>query len=214
MATAAGVITSVGSLYNTYNAYKNAKNTQAMSYGDALTRAQNTLDSLYDKRVTSTVKDLDNASASRGFYGQAAADQLKSNTIGDIRQNQASHVANLASQLQGQSVQNAANAQNAFTNSLGSLDLSGLNGAWNYLQALGGNASNPNGGSVSGGGGGNIVANSDGSFGYETSKFGLGSSKVVMDNNGKISLATPNYGLTSGLNPNLTIDYYGNRLGG
>jgi hypothetical protein len=143
MGAAAGVISAAGSLYNMYNSYKNAKNNKAMSYSDALAQAQNSLNSLYDKNVTNTVNSLDNAAARRGFYGQAAADQIKSNTIGDIRANQASAVANLATQLQNGSQVNAANAQNTFQNNLNGLtsNSSGLNGLWNYLQTLGQNKS-------------------------------------------------------------------------
>jgi hypothetical protein len=184
-------LSTIGSLYNTYNSYQNMKNNQAMSYADALEQAQNSLNSLYDKKVTGTVTNLDNASASRGFYGQAAADQLKSNTIADIRENQASDIARYATQLQSTSAQNAANAQNAFTNSLGNLGTIATNrtangqgsGAWNWLLNLGKNA-----GSVSGGIGGN----------------------VAMDNSGNIGYSTPQYGLGSGINPNfLKTDFYG-----
>jgi hypothetical protein len=184
-------LSSLGSLYNTYNSYQNMKNNQAMSYADALEQAQNSLNSLYDKKVTGTVTNLDNASASRGFYGQAAADQLKSNTIADIRENQASDIARYATQLQSASQANAANAQNAFTNSLGNLsDIAAQrakngqgSGFWNYILNLGKNA-----GSVSGGIGGNMVMDNSGNIGYSTSQYGLG----------------------SGINPNfLKTDFYG-----
>jgi hypothetical protein len=191
MASAIGFIQGLGSLYNTYNAYENAKNANVLSSGDALARAQASLDPLYNKKVTGAVTNLDNASARRGFYGQAAADQLKSNTIADIRADQASGVANLASQLQGQSAQNAAVLQSQFTNSLNGLgnirqnmiNNGQGNGVWNWLLNLGKNA-----GSVSGGIGGNMV----------------------MDNSGNIGYSTPQYGLGSGINPNfLKTDFYG-----
>lgn len=190
MATAIGVIQGLGSLYNTYNAYKNAKNANVLSSDDALARAQASLDSMYNKKVTGAVTNLDNASARRGFYGQPAADQIKSNTIADIRADQASGVANLASQLQGQSAQNAAVLQSQFTNSLnglGNIRQNMINngqgsGIWNWLLNLGKNA-----GSVSGGIGGNMV----------------------MDNSGNIGYPTPKYGLGSGINPNfLKTDFY------
>jgi hypothetical protein len=114
------IIQAIGAAASAYGAYKSAKsaNDSVMGYGDALNQAQTTLDSLYNNKVTSAVNSLDNASASRGFYGQAAADQLKSNTIGDIRANQASNVASLANQLQTGSAQQAAYANNQFQNSL------------------------------------------------------------------------------------------------
>ena len=192
-------VSTLGSLYNTYNSYKNAKNTPAMSYADALKQAQDRLGSLYDKNVTNQINSLDNASANRGFYGQAAADQLKSNTIGDIRSNEASNIASLASQLQSGSQTAASNAQNAFTNSLGNLGTIATNRAnsgqgnalWNYLLTLG---KNNNAGNVSG-------------------EIGGG---VSMDNNGNIGYPVPSYGLSGGINPNflkqnINPDLYNNQ---
>jgi hypothetical protein len=137
--SAVGAITAVASLANTYNSYKTAKTASknVLSHDDALARAQASLNSLYNKKVTNTISDLNNASAARGFYGQAAADQIKNNTIGDIRTQQAAHAAGLASQLQNSGILNALDAQKNFTDNLNSTNFSGLNGIWNYLAKLG-----------------------------------------------------------------------------
>ncbi|MGD9154385.1 MAG: hypothetical protein PVG90_02645 [Bacillota bacterium] len=203
MGAAAGTISTIGSLANTYQSYKNAKNTKAMSYSNALEQAQNSLNSLYDKNVTNTIGSLNKAAANRGFYGQAAADQLKSNTVADIRANQASDIAKYATQLQSASAANAANAQNAFTNSLQNLgnlaqqrwknqliekQLGQGNGLWNYLQSLG----KSNDGSNVGGVSDSLLTNNN-TLGYPSLNYGNGN--VVADDNGGFRLLSPNYGL-------------------
>jgi hypothetical protein len=191
-----GAIAAAGTLANTYNSYKTSKDARKnqLSYTDALKQAQDRLGSLYDKNVTNQINSLDNTSANRGFYGQAAADQLKSNTIGDIRSDEASNIANLASQLQSGSQANALNSQNAFSNSLSNLGNiatqranSGQgSGLWNYLLALGkNNSSGPTSGGIGGG--------------------------VSMDNSGNIGYSIPSYGLGGGINSNYLKDWYSNQ---
>lgn len=78
-----------------------------LSYNEALRRAEDVLNPVYDRYLRDTLKQIDSANIARGFYGQLPGDALARSTAADIQGARASQIANLAQQMVGQSEQQA-----------------------------------------------------------------------------------------------------------
>ena len=78
-----------------------------LSYDEALRRAEDVLNPVYDRHLRDTLKQIDSANIARGFYGQLPGDALARSTAADIQGARASQIANLAQQMVGQSEQQA-----------------------------------------------------------------------------------------------------------
>jgi hypothetical protein len=196
VATVLGAVASAMSIKNSIDA-SNAASKAAkgvLSYDQAMSQADQALSSLYDKNVTNTLNALDKSSASRGFYGQAAADALKGSRAAEIQGQKSSAIANLASQLQGQSASNAAQLISAATNSANSVTNQNLSQAsatgnysnpWTELTNLAtqlgtlfkGNQSTATSGSI----GGNLVMDQSGNITYAKPQYGLGNGYTYLD---------------------------------
>jgi hypothetical protein len=82
-------------------------NVPTLSYQDAMTRAADVLNPIWDKNMQQTMQAMDNANMARGFYGQLAGDALRSSRAADVQQQRTGQVSALANQMVGQSEQNA-----------------------------------------------------------------------------------------------------------
>jgi len=111
----AGVVGGVKSVIDSFKPKPAAP--PVLSYDQAMSQAQNSLNPIYDKQVSQTLAALDKGATARGFYGQAPADAFNRSTAAQIRGDQASAIANLGAQMQNQSAAQASQfQQNAIAN--------------------------------------------------------------------------------------------------
>lgn len=101
------LISGIGANNRAKQAYQNAMNVPTLSYQDAMTRAADVLNPIWDKNMQQTMQAMDNANMARGFYGQLAGDALRSSRAADVQQQRTGQVSALANQMVGQSEQNA-----------------------------------------------------------------------------------------------------------
>lgn len=82
-----------------------------LSLEEARKQAELALNPLFDEQLERTLASLDSSNLSRGFYGQMPGDALKMARATDIERSRISQIAQLAQQMQGQSHQQALQAQ-------------------------------------------------------------------------------------------------------
>jgi len=82
-----------------------------LGYDEALSRAEASLNPVYDRQLRDTLQQVDNANMSRGFYGQLPGDVLSRSTAADIQGQRIAQIANLAQQMSQQSAQNSLTSQ-------------------------------------------------------------------------------------------------------
>jgi hypothetical protein len=207
------IITAVAAVGSAVDQHNQTKKTQKayqdslLSYDEAQSRAENSLDSIYDKQLTNTLNALDQSAASRGFYGQAPADAYKRSTASQIETDRASSIADLATQMKGQTAAQAAQQQSLAIQSAQQQ----ANQQYQQALATGYYPTNNLWGTVS-----NLASNWGSIFGNQqqpkATSGGIGT-PVTMDNNGNISWGKSYYGSSPAYNMGSnygSTDYGGN----
>jgi len=69
------------------------------------------LNPLYDQQLKNTLQNVDRQSRERGFYGQMPADAFRGARAADIETARSGQIGSLANQMQGQTYQQALQAQ-------------------------------------------------------------------------------------------------------
>lgn len=82
-----------------------------LSYEEALARAQDIYNPMYERATEEALEAVDKDSMRRGFFGQLPAAALRRTTAADLESKKNQQIAQLANQLQGQSEQNAMSQQ-------------------------------------------------------------------------------------------------------
>lgn len=80
---------------------------KTMGYGEAISRAGDVINPMYDVKAKNILEGLDKNLVSRGFYGQRPGDTLVMDTMGDLEAQRAAQIAGLASDMVGRSEANA-----------------------------------------------------------------------------------------------------------
>lgn len=84
-----------------------------LSMDQAIQQAKSALNPIYDNNVQQSTHNLENNLISRGFFGQLPGAALETYNAGQINNQRAAAIANLAAQLQGQSASQAAQASSS-----------------------------------------------------------------------------------------------------
>jgi len=90
-----------------WDGFNQPKKPATLGYGQALSRAGDVINPMYDVKAKNTLESLDKNLVSRGFYGQRPGDQMVMNTMGDLESNRAAQIAAMANDLVGRSEANA-----------------------------------------------------------------------------------------------------------
>lgn len=96
-------------LYN--NWFNKPEEPKTLSYDEALRRAQEVYNPLYDRQLRDTLQAVDNQNIARGFFGQAPGAALAGQRAADVEGARAAAIAQLANQMVGQSEQQALQQQ-------------------------------------------------------------------------------------------------------
>jgi hypothetical protein len=94
-------------LISIIDGFNKPKKPATLSYQQALGRAGDVINPMYDVKAKDTLEALDKNLVSRGFYGQRPGDQMVMNTMGDLESNRAAQIAAMANDLVGRSEANA-----------------------------------------------------------------------------------------------------------
>jgi hypothetical protein len=94
-------------LYQTFNQPKAPEAPPVLTYDQATKQAGDVINPQYQEQMTKTMNALDNVNLSRGFYGQAAGDAIKSERAADVERDRIAALSGLANQMVGQSQDNA-----------------------------------------------------------------------------------------------------------
>lgn len=82
-----------------------------LTWEQARQQAQDVLNPLYDQQLKNTLQNVDHQSIARGFYGQMPADAFRGARAADIETARSGQIGSLANQMQGQTYQQALQAQ-------------------------------------------------------------------------------------------------------
>jgi len=118
-----GTIATVGSAYNQYKQGKEAQkamekaaaNAQPISWNEALQRAQDINNPIWNDQIKNTLQQQNYANMSRGFYGQAPGDAINAEILNDLETSRINAINDLAQRIQSNS---AFSAQNEFNNAV------------------------------------------------------------------------------------------------
>lgn len=80
---------------------------KTIGYGEAISRAGDVINPMYDVKAQNILEGLDKNLVSRGFYGQRPGDTLVMDTMGDLEAQRAAQIAGLANDMVGRSEANA-----------------------------------------------------------------------------------------------------------
>ena len=82
-----------------------------LSWDEAMERAQQTLNPVYDQMLQDTLRQVDLSNIRRGFFGQAPGAAMSADAASRLESQRASQIAQLANQMVGQSAAQAAQLQ-------------------------------------------------------------------------------------------------------
>ena len=121
MGEAVALLSALSGIYNTIDGvntrnqanqqYQQAMNKPSMSYEQAMQRAGDTLNPLYDTQLKQNLSNVDNHNMQRGFYGQLAGDALRNNRATEVETQRVGQTASLANQMMGQDQQSMMSQQ-------------------------------------------------------------------------------------------------------
>lgn len=83
-----------------------------LSYEQAMTRAGDMINPMYNQQLQTTLSNIDNQNLERGFYGQMPGDAFKMDRAATLEANRVGQIANMANQLMQQNQQYGLQQQN------------------------------------------------------------------------------------------------------